>query len=117
MLESLQVRGIIINSADTVMIMTGSDLSWGQWIHSPVNVNDKSSSTFACQDRAASPSGTEGWATWKIGDAKIKITFDASYRGSNSQSITCSPKGAYKVTCSDRAGSLNKCTFRVMPAE
>ena len=102
MSASLQVRGIVINSADTDMIITGADLSQGKWIHSPGDANAQSSSTLTCLDRNSSPSCTEGWATWKIGEAIIKITFDSSSHDTNNQSITCSPKGAYKVSCSSR---------------
>lgn len=117
MYEYLQVRGTVINFTDQDMEITGSDLSWGKWINSPVNTGSMSMSTFGSQGRDSSPSGTTGWATWKIGDAVIRITFDTPLRGSNSQSISCSPEGAFKVTAQGTGGDINICTFRIQPAD
>ncbi len=116
MMEYLQVQATVINFTDKPMEITGSDLSWGKWIKSPVNVGSYDSSTFASQGRDSSPSGTEGWATWKLGDATIKVTFSSPFVGSNDQSITCTPLGRYKVSATGTSGNVNIVTFTIRPA-
>ncbi len=114
--EYLQVRGTVINFTKDDMILTGSDLSWGKWINSPVDTKSMDTSNFGSQGRDSSPSGTTGSASWKIGNAVITINFDCPLKGSNSQSITCSPKGAYTVSSNGTGGDVNICSFKVMPA-
>ncbi|MEO5644944.1 MAG: aegerolysin family protein [Bacteroidia bacterium] len=114
--EYLQVRATVINFTDQSMILTGSDLTWGKWINSPVDTPSMDTTTFGSQGRDSSPSGTTGWATWTVGGATITVNFDCPLHGSNSQSITCSPATAYKVASSGTGGDVNSCTFKVMPA-
>jgi len=116
MYEYLQVRGTVINFTNNDMVITGSDLSWGKWINSPVDTPKMDTTNFGCQGRDSSPSGTTGWASWKIGNAVITINFDCPLHGSNSQSISCSPEGAYKVSCTGTGGDVNVCSFKIMPA-
>ena len=114
--EYLQVRATVANFTKDDMNITGSDLTWGKWINSPVTTAAMDTSSFGSQGRDSSPSGTTGWATWKIGNATIKVNFDCPLKGSNSQSITCTPEGAYKVTATGTGGDVNVCSFKVMPA-
>jgi hypothetical protein len=114
--EYLQVRATVSNFTSQAMVVTGSDLSWGKWIKSPVDTPGYDSSTFASQGRDSSPSGTEGWATWKLGDAVIKVTFSSPFSGSNTQSISCTPEGAYKVSCTGTDGHVNTVSYKIQPA-
>ncbi|HXU46398.1 MAG TPA: aegerolysin family protein [Thermoanaerobaculia bacterium] len=114
--EYLQVRAKMINYTSEEMIITGSDLTWGKWITSPVNVPAKSDRDFASQGRSSSPSGTEGWATWRIGKANIRVSFARPYNGLPDQRITCEPAIAYRVTSSGTQGDVNHVTFTVSPA-
>lgn len=116
MYEYLQVRGTVINFTNEDMIITGSDLSWGKWINSPVDTPKMDTTSFGSQGRDSSPSGTTGSASWKIGKAVITINFDCPLHGSNSQSISCSPAGAYKVSSTGTGGDVNVCSFKVLPA-
>nr|WP_315195988.1 hypothetical protein [uncultured Flavobacterium sp.] len=115
MYEYLQVRATVINFTNQDMILTGSDLSWGKWINSPVDTPRSDTSTFGSQGRDSSPSGTTGWATWKIGNAIITVNFDCPLNGSNSQSITCEPKGAFNVSATGTGGNVNICSFKILP--
>jgi hypothetical protein len=115
-MEYLQVRARVINFTGQPMTVTGSDLSWGKWMQSPVSTPAHDSSAFASQGRDSSPSGTEGWATWKLGDATIKVTFSSPFSGSNTQSITCTPQGAYKVSAEGTSGNVNSVTYKIQPA-
>jgi hypothetical protein len=114
--EYLQVQATVINFTDQTMEITGSDLSWGKWIKSPVKVDAYDSSTFASQGRDSSPSGTEGWATWKLGDATIRVTFSCPFIGSNTQTIACTPSGRYKVSATGTGGNVNLVTYTIKPA-
>jgi hypothetical protein len=114
--EYLQVRATVNNFTSSDMILTGSDLSWGKWMQSPVDTPSGDSSTFSSQGRDSSPSGTEGWATWKIADAVIKVTFSCPLNGHNDQSITCTPLGAFKVSSSGTGGDINSVTYKIQKA-
>lgn len=113
--EYLQVRATVTNATDQDMRLTGSDLSWGKWITSPVDTPRRGSSKFASQGRDSSPSGTEGWAEWVIGGAVIRVTFACPLHGSNSQSITCTPSGRFTVTSRGTGGDVNNVEFKVEP--
>ncbi len=115
-MEYLQVRATVANFTGQPMIITGSDLSWGKWISSPVDTPAFDSTSFASQGRDSSPSGTEGWATWKLGNAVIKVTFSSPFTGSNTQSITCTPSGAYKVSAAGTSGNVNFVNYKIQPA-
>ncbi len=112
--EYLQVRATVMNFTNVPMEVTGSDLSWGKWINSPVNVPAYDESGFASQGRDSSPSGTEGWATWKLGSASVKVTFSCPLHGSNQQSIVCSSTD-YVVTASGTGGDVNYLKFTIKP--
>ncbi|MEP7009581.1 MAG: aegerolysin family protein [Acidobacteriota bacterium] len=112
--EYLQVRATVINFTGQTMEVTGSDLSWGKWINSPGNVPANDESSFGSQGRDSSPSGTEGWATWKIGSATIKVTFSCPLHGSNQQSISCTSTD-YVVNVSGTGGDVNYLKFTVKP--
>lgn len=114
--EYLQVRATVTNATDYNMKLTGSDLSWGKWIHSPVDTPLRGSSQFSSQGRDSSPSGTEGWAEWAINGAVIRVTFACPLHGSNSQSITCSPSGRFNVTCSGTGGDVNTVEYKIETA-
>jgi hypothetical protein len=110
--EYLQVRATVINFTGIPMEIAGSDLSWGKWINSPVNVPANDESSFASQGRDSSPSGTEGSATWKLGTATVRVTFSCPLHGSNEQSITCdSPQ--YVVNAAGTGGDVNYLKFTV----
>lgn len=112
--EYLQVRATVMNFTSVPMEISGSDLSWGKWINSPVNVPAYDESGFASQGRDSSPSGTEGWATWKLGNATVKVTFSCPLHGSNQQSISCSSPD-YVVTASGTGGDVNYLKFTIKP--
>jgi hypothetical protein len=114
--EYLQVRATVNNFTVHDMTITGSDLSWGKWMQSPVNTPSGDSSTFSSQGRDSSPSGTEGWATWKIADAVIRVTFSCPLRGSNEQSITCTPAGKFKVSATGTGGDVNSVIYKIQKA-
>lgn len=111
--ERLQVQGTVSNFTPHQMIVKSSNLSWGKWMQSPVDTPSFGISRFASQGRDSSPSGTEGTATWQIGNALITINFSCPLRGSNTQSISCEPAGAFKVTCTGTGGDVNSCTFQI----
>ncbi|MEO6920275.1 MAG: aegerolysin family protein [Collimonas sp.] len=111
--ERLQVQGTVSNFTQLPMIIKSSNLSWGKWMQSPVDVPSFSNSRFASQGRDSSPSGTEGTATWHIGNAIITIHFGCPLNGSNSQRISCEPPGAFKVTCDGTGGDVNACSFQI----
>lgn len=111
--ERLQVQGTVSNFTQQPMILKGSDLSWGKWIQSPVDVASFSNNRFASQGRDSSPSGTEGTATWQLGSARIIITFSCPLRGSNTQTIRCEPPGAFNVSCDGTGGDVNSCSFQI----
>ncbi|MGB7195625.1 MAG: hypothetical protein WBD81_19395 [Collimonas pratensis] len=111
--ERLQVQGTVSNFTAHPMILKSSDLSWGKWMQSPVDVASFSTGRFGSQGRDSSPSGTEGTATWQLGNAVITINFSCPLRGSNGQSISCEPKGAFKVSCTGTGGDVNACTFQI----
>ena len=112
--EYLQVQATVNNFTGQAMIITGSDLSWGKWMASPVDVPSLDSISFSSQGRDSSPSGTEGWATWTIGSAVIKVTFSCPYIGSNDQSISCS-EGNYVVSCTGTGGNVNNIIYKIRP--
>lgn len=114
--EYLQVRATVINNTDQDMTILSSNLSWGKWIQAPVSTPHNSSSLFASQGRDSSPSGTEGTASWKIGDATIKVAFACPLHGSNSQSISCTPADRFKVSAAGTGGDVNRAVFSVEPA-
>lgn len=114
--EYLQVKATVNNFTGEEMVLTGSDLSWGKWIKSPVNTPRYDNSSFSSQGRDSSPSGTEGWAEWKLGEAVIKVTFSSPYSGSNTQTISCTLPSRYKVTCSGTDGHTNTVTYNIKPA-
>jgi len=114
--EYLQVQATVTNSTNQDMTLLGSDLSWGKWIQSPVSTPHGSWSRFSSQGRESSPSGTEGSASWKIGEATIRVTFACPLHGSNSQGITCTPAGQFKVTSQGTGGDVNRIVFVVEPA-
>ena len=97
------------------MVLTGSDLSWGKWIQSPVNVPKYDNKGFSSQGRDSSPSGTEGWATWTLGGASVKVTFSSPFSGSNTQTISCSST-KYLVSAKGTDGHVNTVTFTIKPA-
>lgn len=115
MYEYLQVQATVINFTSTPMLITGSDLSWGKWMQSPVDVEPQGSIAFGSQGREDSPSGTTGWAAWKIGTATITVKFDCPLRGSNSQSITCD-SASFVVSATGTGGDVNRVTFVIKPA-
>ena len=114
--EYLQVSATVINFTGEPMIITGSNLDWGKWIQSPVDTPPMGVSTFASQGRDSSPSGTEGWATWKIGKATIRATFSCPFIGHNDQTITCDPSGAYRVSAQGTGGNVNSVVYKIFPA-
>jgi len=114
--EYLQVRATVINFTNDPMIITGSNLDWGKWIQSPVDTPAMGISTFASQGRDSSPSGTEGWATWKIGKATLRGTFSCPLIGHNDQDLTCDPPGAYRVSAQGTGGNINSVVFKILPA-
>jgi len=114
--EYLKVEATVTNATDYDMKLTGSDLSWGKWIQSPIDTLKHGSSTFSSQGRSGSPSGTEGWAEWAIHGAVIRVTFSCPYRGSNNQSIDCSPSGRFNVSCQGTGGDVNRIVYTVEPA-
>ncbi len=116
MYEYLQVQATVSNFTDQSMILTGSNLSWGKWMQTPVDVPAQDASNFSSQGRDSSPSGTEGWATWSIGKATITVMFSSPFVGSNTQSITCVPAGAYSVSCNGTGGHVNTCGFKIRRA-
>jgi len=113
--EYLQVQATVVNFTDTPMIIKKSDLSWGKWMQSPVDTPADNISNFSCQGRDSSPSGTEGYAIWRIGSAEIRADFSSPFIGSNTQSISCN-SAAYKVTCTGTDGHVNQCTFMIRKA-
>jgi hypothetical protein len=113
--EYLQVQATVINFTDKAMVFTGADLSWGKWMRSPVDTPSYDSSTFSSQGRDSSPSGTEGWATWNLGSAVVRVTFSSPYIGSNTQAITCT-SGAYNVSAEGTGGNVNTVVFKIYPA-
>jgi hypothetical protein len=113
--EYLQVRATVVNATDQDMKLTGSDLSWGKWINSPVDTPRRGSSRFSSQGRDSSPSGTEGWAEWAVGGAVIRVTFSCPLHGSNSQSITCSPSGRFNVNSRGTGGDVNTIEYTIEP--
>ena len=115
MYEYLQVQATVTNATDQDMRLTGSGLSWGKWIVSPVDTPRRGSSRFASQGRAHSASGTEGWAEWVIGSAVISVTFACPHTGSNDQSILCLPPGLFNVTSSGTRGNVNNVEFKIEP--
>lgn len=60
MYEYLQVQATVINFTNVLMQITGSDLSWGKWMQSPVDVQPENIISFGSQGRDSSPSGTTG---------------------------------------------------------
>jgi hypothetical protein len=58
------------------------------------------------------PSGTEGWATWKLGSATVRVTFSCPLHGSNDQSITCDSSD-FVVNASGTGGDVNYLKFTV----
>jgi hypothetical protein len=114
--EYLQVRASVGNFTKQPMVLTGSDLSWGKWIQSPVDVPGPGMKSFASQGRDMSPSGTEGWATWKIGNAVIRVTFSCPLKGPNDQTIKCTPDNLFKVSCEGTGGDVNTITYSIEPA-
>lgn len=110
--EYLQVQGTVRNDTDQPMILTGSDLSWGKWMKSPVDVPAHGSITFGSQGRDSSPSGTEGWATWSIGGTTISIDFSCPLNGSNSQDINVTGS-TYEGFCNGTGGDVNTCKFLI----
>lgn len=114
--EYLQVRAKVVNATDQDMKLTGSDLSWGKWINSPIDTPRRGSSQFSSQGRDSSPSGTEGWAEWAVGGAVIRVTFSCPLHGSNSQSITCSPSGRFTVSSRGTGGDVNTIEYTIEPA-
>lgn len=114
--EYLQVQAVVTNFTSVPMVIMGSDLSWGKWMQSPVNVNPFSSMRFGSQGRDSSPTGTTGWAKWQVGNAVITVNFDCPLHGKNSQSIDCAPAGLFKVTATGTGGDINFVTFEIKPA-
>ncbi|HXU33000.1 MAG TPA: aegerolysin family protein [Thermoanaerobaculia bacterium] len=112
--EYLQVQATVINFLDQEMVLTGSDLSWGKWMSSPVNVPKSDTSNFSSQGRDSSWSGTEGWVTWKVGGATIKVTFSSPYSGDNTQGISCTPD-LFDVKASGTQGHINNAKFTIKP--
>lgn len=114
--EYLQVQATVTNTTDQDMQLLSSDLSWGKWIQSPVSTPHGSWSRFSSQGRDSSPSGTEGTASWKIGEATIQVKFGCPLHGSNFQSISCTPAGLFKVSCEGTGGDVNRVVFTIEPA-
>jgi hypothetical protein len=113
--EKLQVRAVVINFTSHPMVIKGSDLSWGKWMQSPVDVGPYGTSNFSSQGRDSSPSGTEGWATWSLGGATIHVTFSCPLVGSNGQSITCKPESLFTVGCTGTGGDVNSVVYEIRP--
>ncbi len=113
--EYLQVQATVNNFTGLEMKLTGSDLSWGKWMKSPINVPAYDQGSFSSQGRDSSPSGTEGWATWTLGTATIKVTFSSPFSGSNTQTITCDSK-QYAVSAKGTDGHVNNVTYTIKPA-
>lgn len=113
--EYLKVEATVNNFTGEEMVLTGSDLSWGKWIQSPVNVPKYDNKGFSSQGRDSSPSGTEGWATWTLGGASVKVTFSSPFSGSNTQTISCSST-KYLVSAKGTDGHVNTVTFTIKPA-
>jgi Aegerolysin len=114
MYEYLQVQATVRNMTGLPMTITGSDLSWGKWMQSPVDVPAGGSITFSSQGRDSSPSGTEGWASWKVGNANVTVDFSCPLHGSNSQSIG-SDQASVATACNGTGGNVNTCVFYIMP--
>ena len=115
--EYLQVQATVINNTNQDMTILSSNLTWGKWIQVPVSTPHGTWSRFASQGRASSASGTEGTASWKIGDAVIGVTFGSPlYGGSNPASISCTPPGRFKVSAAGTGGDVNRAVFSVEPA-
>ena len=113
--EYLIVDATVVNRTNWCMMITGSNLSWGKWDTSPVNVMPQKEMKFLCRGRSDSPSGTEGWATWVLeGHPKspeIKITFDNPAVGSDKVSITCDPKDVVAISANQSKGKHNCVTY------
>src|SRR3954447_14261476 len=92
----------IHNHTNNLMRLQGADLSWGKWGSStPVDVQPHSHIDFDSMGRENSPSGTEGWASWKLEgwytDTTITVRWNDPYTGSNDSSIDCQPPGAVEL--------------------
>jgi hypothetical protein len=109
----LQVRATVYNLTGQDMILADSDLSWGKWIQSPGNVPSCNPSSFSAQGASLTPSGTEGKASWKLGDAIIRVTFNTPAAGDNTQSIECSPANQYKVRSWGTQGKVNEVAYTI----
>lgn len=116
MYEYPQVHATVGNFTDQPMILTGTNLSMGKWIRTPVDVPAQVASSFRSQGGDSSRSGTEGWVSWSIGHATITVNFSSPFGGHGTQSITCSPANAYAVSSMGTDGHVNTCTFKILRA-
>jgi hypothetical protein len=112
--EFLQVRATVINFTDQEMVLTGYDLSWGKWIQPPANVPAHDLIPFGSQGRDSSPSGTEGWANWRIGGADIKVTFGCPFVSGNFQTISCNPP-LFDVAVTGTGSDINYVFYKIKP--
>jgi len=98
--EDQHAHIVVHNHTNYRMILTGSNLSWGKWGQSPVDVPSHSHINFDSMGRENSPSGTEGWATWQLEDQPITITvrWDDPYIGSNNFGMESNPPHAVPMS-------------------
>jgi len=105
------------NRTNWEMKLIGSNLSWGKWVTTPVDVSAGSTMHFEAEGREASPSGTEGWASWQlIGNpsaAKITVNFNVPYIGSDTASISCDPSGVVATSYDQSHGDADSINYYV----
>ncbi len=117
--EYLIVDAIVCNRTSWPMRLTGSNLSWGKWVQTPIDVPPNKDGKFVAQGRDSSPSGTTGWAEWVLeghpsGMApKIRVTFDNPAVGPDKVSITCEPRDLVHVQAVQTRGNHNYVTYTI----
>lgn len=112
----LQAKATVYNLVKEEMTLAGSHLDWGKWIESPTDVPAFSAKSFAAQGASLTPSGTEGWVSWKFHDAVIKVTFNVPAAGNNTHTIECTPANRYKVRCWGTQGKVDEIAYTITPA-
>jgi hypothetical protein len=105
--ESDKIIANVHNNTDWAMRLTGSNLEWGKFVTSPIDVAAHSVGNFYAEGRQDSPSGTMGWATWMLegnNGIVVRVDFDNPYSGSDSVSIATTPVGAVPTSVTQTGG-------------
>jgi hypothetical protein len=120
--EGQHIHITVHNHTDDLMRLTGSNLSWGKWGQSPVDIEPHSHIQFDSMGRENSPSGTTGWATWHVEgysrEPIITVSWDDPYTGSNSGNIVSNPANTIPISgYVPSSGSDIQASFTVGPED